>query len=77
MKEYNFKLKCATCGSENCFEYNEDKSYVKCFLCNREYFGGVDEVKTLNENMITDAFVKQVQKEYVEKIKRDLRKYLK
>ena len=29
-------LKCITCGGEN-FEVNEDESYIKCNLCDREY----------------------------------------
>ena len=40
-KEYTIKLRCATCGCEDHFEYNKDKSYVKCTFCNREYIGGV------------------------------------
>lgn len=52
MKEiYNVKLRCATCGSEEHFECNEDKSYVKCTLCNREYLGGIEELKAYNEEV--------------------------
>lgn len=53
MKEsYVFRLRCATCGSEDKFESNTDQSYVKCTFCNREYLGGIDELKELNQ----DAF---------------------
>ena len=46
---YTAMLRCATCGSDNHFEFNEDKSYIKCTLCNREYLGGLEELKELNE----------------------------
>lgn len=47
-------LRCITCGGED-FEFNEDKSYIKCNLCNREYFGGFDELIELNEESITEG----------------------
>lgn len=47
--EYSVNLKCDTCGSEDHFEYNEDKNYVKCTMCGRKYFGGIDELKELNQ----------------------------
>lgn len=47
-------LRCITCGGED-FEFNEDKSYIKCNLCNREYFGGYDELIELNEESITEG----------------------
>ena len=37
----------------------------------------LDLVGGFDEDMIADAFIKEAQKEYVEKIKRNLRKYLK
>ena len=46
--KYSVKLRCATCGSEDHFEFNEDKSYVKCTMCNREYLGGIEELKEMN-----------------------------
>ena len=46
---YTVMLCCATCGSDNHFEFNEDKSYIKCTMCNREYLGGLEELKELNE----------------------------
>ena len=54
-KEYTIKLRCATCGCEDHFEYNEDKSYVKCTFCNREYLGGIEELKELNSDVFEDA----------------------
>lgn len=46
--EYSIKLRCATCGCDDQFEFNEDKSFVKCSFCNREYLGGIEELKELN-----------------------------
>ena len=37
-------LRCATCGSCSDFEFNDDKTYIKCTKCNREYHGGYDEL---------------------------------
>ena len=53
MKEsYEVILRCAICGSEDHFEFNEDKSYIKCTFCNREYLGGIDELKELNHEVL-------------------------
>ena len=41
-------------GGED-FEFNEDRSYIKCNLCNREYFGGYDELVELNEETISEG----------------------
>ena len=50
----NITLKCITCGGED-FEFNEYRSYIKCNLCNREYFGGYDELVELNEETISEG----------------------
>jgi hypothetical protein len=47
--KYEFSLRCATCGCDDHFEANEDRSYIKCTFCNREYFGGIEELKELNQ----------------------------
>lgn len=52
---YTVNLRCATCGSEDHFEFNDDKSYVKCTMCNREYLGGIDELKELNGEVIDEV----------------------
>ncbi|MBB3186234.1 hypothetical protein [Microbacter margulisiae] len=49
---YTEKLTCATCGSDSHFEFNEDRSYVKCINCNREYLGGYEELLSLNQETI-------------------------
>ena len=68
MKEnYEIKLRCATCGCDDQFEYNDDKSYIKCSFCNREYRGGIEELQDLNEELID---------ELKEEIQTDARNYL-
>ena len=52
---YDVKLRCATCGCDDQFEFNEDKSYVKCTFCNREYLGGIEELKELNIETIEEV----------------------
>lgn len=44
-------LLCATCGGSD-FDFNEDKTYVKCTKCNREYLGGYDELVSFNQRII-------------------------
>ena len=53
--EYSIKLRCATCGCDDQFEFNEDKSYVKCTFCNREYLGGIEELEEVKELFRKDA----------------------
>ena len=48
------QLICDTCGSDEHFETNEDKTYVKCCICGREYFGGYNELLQLNKPRITE-----------------------
>lgn len=66
-KEYNrsISLRCVVCGSADHFEYNDDKTYVMCTLCNREYLGGMEELQEMNEAMIADE---------IESIKKDVAK---
>jgi hypothetical protein len=56
MSENRFvgQLICDTCGSDNHFETNEDKTYVKCCACDREYFGGYNELLELNQTYIDE-----------------------
>lgn len=51
-KEYKIHLRCAICGREDSFEYNDNKTYVKCTFCNREYFRGIEELKGLNKDQL-------------------------
>lgn len=54
-KTYSIKLRCVICGCNDQFEFNEDKSYVKCTFCNREYFGGIEELQELNRDLINEV----------------------
>lgn len=65
--EYSIKLRCATCRCDDQFEFNEDKSYVKCTFCNREYLGGIEELKELNVETI---------EEVKERLREDASKYI-
>jgi hypothetical protein len=48
------QLRCIVCGSADDFEYNEDKTHIKCMKCNKEYFGGYDELVELNQSLIQE-----------------------
>ncbi len=54
-EEYEIRLRCATCGCDDQFEFNDDQSYIKCTFCNREYLGGIEELKELNEEVIAEV----------------------
>jgi len=64
---YTEKLICASCGSDSIFEFIEDKSYIKCTNCNREYLGGYDELLELNHETI-DKVKQQIAQEAKNKI---------
>ncbi len=68
-KTYTIQYRCLTCGSTDYFESNEDKSYIKCTMCNREYFGGLQELRDLNAETINEAkeYVKQDARKLIEK----------
>lgn len=69
--EYTIKMRCATCGCDNGFEFNADQSYIKCTNCGREYFGGKEELVEAN----IDA-VEEVKKEMKEDVTRIIQKEL-
>jgi len=68
---YNFEISlvCPTCGSADNFEYNDDKTYIKCTKCNREFFGGLEELKELNQDRIS-YYAKEV---IFDDVKKDLK----
>lgn len=69
---YTEKLICATCGCDSHFEFNEDKSYIKCTNCNREYLSGYDELLELNQETID-----KVKQEIAQEAKKQIVNYLK
>lgn len=46
----NITIRCVVCGSDSNFQFNDDKSYVKCLMCNRKYMGGYEELVELNQH---------------------------
>ncbi len=80
--KYTEKLTCATCGSDSHFEFNEDKSYIKCINCNREYLGGYNELLELNQDKILKVkqqIAQEAKSEILEHVKETLKnnKYIK
>ena len=67
--EYNITLKCATCGNDSHFEANEDKSHIKCTLCNREYLGGYDELVKLNREIAEEEVKRQMSVEFEKEVR--------
>lgn len=73
---YSIQLCCVVCGSEDHFDCNEDKSYIKCANCGKEYFGGYDELVSCNQDQID--VVKEIAAEEVENdLQKELNKMLK
>ena len=54
---YSIQLRCVVCGSEDHFDYNKDKSYIKCTNCGKEYFGGYDELVACNQDQIEEVIL--------------------
>lgn len=76
-KDYNrsISLRCATCGDMSSFEFSEDKSWVKCEKCGKEYLGGYDELVELNQPKINKE-VEQMKEEVSEDLKKEVNKML-
>ena len=53
----SIQLRCITCGDTD-FEFNEDKSWIKCNRCGKEYNGGYDELVELNQENINQVLEK-------------------
>ena len=72
-KDYSksIRLHCVVCGSDTDFESNEDKTYIKCTKCNREYLGGYDELVELNKGII-DEEIEQTKEEIAHDLQDDL-----
>ena len=74
--KYTIKLRCATCGCEDHFEFNEDRSYVKCTFCNREYIGGIEELQELNETQL-EKVQEEKKQDAISHIQNELKKAFK
>ena len=70
------QLRCITCGDDSSFEPNEDKTYIKCTRCGREYFGGYDELVELNQETINNELEDLKNKALVD-LKADINKMFK
>lgn len=70
----SISLACQTCGGED-FYFNDDKSYVKCNTCNREYFGGYDELVQVNKQR-AQAAVERLGKMMLSDAEKNLKKKL-
>lgn len=77
---YNKKvqLECATCGSQD-FELNDDKTYIKCNTCEREYLGGYTELVEYNQRKINQSLedVKHEVRDDIEQAFKDMFKKFK
>lgn len=71
----SIELKCTTCGDSN-FSFNEDKSWIKCNRCEREYNNGYDELVNLNQETINNELNK-TKEEIMADVKKDLQDALK
>ena len=66
---YSIQLHCVVCGSEDHFDCNEDKSYIKCTNCGKEYYNGYEELVSCNQNQIEE--IKEIA---TQRIKQDIQK---
>lgn len=71
----SISLRCDTCGDTS-FEFNKNKSWVKCKRCEREYHGGYDELVNLNQGDI-DEQLNEIKKKVTHDLKQDFDKMLK
>lgn len=77
-KDYSksIQLRCVVCGSDSDFECNEDKSYIKCNKCNREYLSGYDELVELNKGFI-DEEIERTKEEVANELQNEITSMLK
>jgi len=75
----SIQLQCITCGDTD-FELNEDKSWIKCNRCGKEYLGGYDELVELNQekinlelDMTKEEIGKDLQKDMIDMLKKEFK----
>lgn len=71
----SIQLRCITCGDSD-FEFNEDKTWIKCNRCGREYLGGYDELVELNQENINRE-LDETKKEITKDLQDDITKMFK
>ena len=73
---YSIRLRCLVCGRDDCFESQEDTSYIKCTNCGKEYFGGRDELIEYNNEQIQES-IDQKKKEITSDVKTEIHDMIK
>lgn len=63
--------RCIDCFEER-FEWNEDKSYVRCKVCSREYLGGYNELVDLNRKYMEKNGIDMYRQDIYKSIKDNL-----
>lgn len=53
--EMSVTLRCPVCGSAEDFDYNDDKTYIKCNKCGKEFPHGYEELVELNQSNIQNG----------------------
>jgi len=71
----SIQLRCITCGGTN-FEFNKEKTWIKCNRCGKEYLGGYDELAELNQENINRE-LEDTKKEVTKELKDDITKIFK
>jgi hypothetical protein len=71
--EKSGQLRCISCG-DTTFEYNDDKSWVKCLCCGKEYLNGYNELLELNKPRIAQELKDTEQKDLQKELKNELEK---
>jgi len=66
-------LKCITCGDSTRFDFNEDKTWVKCLRCEREYPGGYNELVQCNQEAINQG-IQETKNEMAKNLKETILK---
>ena len=69
----DFHPRCATCGCQDVFEYNEDQSFINC---GREYPGGKDELLEYNSEEL-EALKEDMAQEVKSALEKELKSIFK